>query len=401
MLEIRHITDAGVRRLQPEDLADGTSGDGYVWIDLHDPTDDEESILELASLGIEPMAIEDMREDLHLPKLDVFEDQFLLTVHGIAVQQSRIEIETVEVDVLVKRDVLVTFHEDEVASVDRVLKALDRRGNKGLTRPIEALHRILDVMNDVFVPFLDLIERRLDLVEEDILTEPTEMTRREIYELQRDVIQLRRVVVPQAEVLRRLGRDQVGLVEERDMALFRDIYDHLYRMAEFSDSYRQLLDSAMDNYRSALNDDLNDMLKVLTLFSAMLLPISVLAGIYGMNFAQMPELQFRWAYPALWAVFITVLVGEFLWFRSRGWVGGRAEREAMERRRSAFAEVLHIPVLGTVLKVPAYGARAVFATAERASELPRRLTRRLAEEGLSILDPDDEPEVYEGPEGAD
>jgi magnesium transporter len=260
--------------------------------------------------------------------------------------------------------VVVTYHREPIASVDAVGRRLDTDGGLGMDRPVLLVHRLLDTMNDVMVPFVDHLERRLDVIEDDLLSTPTEATRHDLYRLQRDVIQLRRAVVPQAEVIRRLGREGVGLIDEADQGLFRDVHDHMYRMAELSDSYRQLLDSAMSSYRSAQDDQLNDMLRILTLVSAMLLPITMIAGIYGMNFEYMPELRARHGYFVVLASFAVIIIGMATWFRHRGWIGREAEREA-ERRRSGLGTVLEVPILGSVLKVPVHGARAVARTGQR------------------------------------
>jgi hypothetical protein len=129
-------------------------------------------------------------------------------------------------------------------------------------------------------------------------------------------------------------------------------------MAELSDSYRQLLDSAIDSYRSSKNSELNDMLRVLTLISALLLPMTVIAGIYGTNFDYIPELAWKPAYFVMLGTFIVIVVTMLMWFRQRGWIGRTAEREA-ERRRSALGAVLDVPVLGTVLRIPVRSVRAV------------------------------------------
>ena len=220
-------------------------------------------------------------------------------------------------------------------------------------------------MNDVLLPFVDHLEHRLDVIEEDILDEPTDQTRLEIYQLQRDVIQLRRIVVPQAEVVRRLGRDRAPGWQDGDDSLVRDLQDHLSRMAALCDSYYQLLDSAMDSYRSALDDRLNDMLATLTIVSAVLLPVSVLAGLWGMNFVMIPGTAdpngFWWLLAASGVLVVLLLV----WFAARGWIGDRAERRAAARR-GALGAVLEVPVLGQVLRVPVHGGRAVGRAARRA-----------------------------------
>ena len=363
MLTIRHVDGDTVTRLSRAELAAGPPPSGYYWVDVAAPEPDEEEVLDL--LEVHPMAIEDMREDRHLPKLEAYGDELSLTVHGLWIDHMAEEVDTVELDVSMRPWVLVTFHREPIASVEAVGRRLDDDGGSaGLDRAVLLLHRLLDTMNDVMVPFVDHLERRLDVIEEDLLSTPTEETRQDLYRLQRDVIQLRRAVVPQAEVIRRLGRESVGLIEEDDRALFRDVHDHLYRMAELSDSYRQLLDSAMTSYRSAQDDELNEMLRVLTLVSALLLPITMIAGIYGMNFQYMPELTWRPGYFVVLGSFVAIIVGMSLWFRHRGWIGRAAERAAA-RRRSALSTVLEVPVLGSVLRIPVSGFRAVARTGQR------------------------------------
>ena len=358
MLTIRHVADGAARPVDAADLGRfrTTTRAGYLWIDISEPEPAEDALLD--DLGVHPMVVEDMREDRHMPKLEVYADELALTVHGLRIDRVAEEVDTVELDISLRHLMLVTYHVEEVASIRAVRERMDAVGADGLERPVQLLHRILDTMNDVMVPFVEHLERWLDVVADDLLSTPTDTTRQDLYRLQRDVIQLRRVVVPQAEVLRRLGREATGLVDEADRGLFRDVHDHLYRMAELSASYRQLLDSAVTSYRSAQDDELNDMLRVLTLVSATLLPLSVIAGIYGTNFTYIPELDERPAYFVMLGAFVMIVVGMVAWFRHRGWIGRAAEREA-QRRRSAMRTVLHVPVLGSVLRVPVRGVRAV------------------------------------------
>ncbi len=335
---------------------------GFVWVDLGDPAPGETEVLHHPALRLPPRVLEDMLDDQHLPKLDAEDDVLSLTVHGMALDTVELEIQTRELDVAASQRMIVTFHVKPLASVTALGDRLDRVGANGITRPAQLLHRLLDVMTDVFLPFLDLMEKRLDVIEDDLLDDPGDHTRRDIYALQRDVIQLRRAVVPQAEVIRRLGRDPIGLLTSEDAAAFRDVYDHLHRLAALSDSYRQLLDSAMSSYRSAQDGKLNEMLRVLTLVSAVLLPLTVIAGIYGTNFAYLPELAYRWAYPAMWGLFIIIVGAQLTWFRHRGWIGSRAKKAADHRRRVSLGDVMEIPLLGQVMRVPVAGARVVTAT---------------------------------------
>lgn len=362
MRTIRHVTTSGAVRIDVEEVEAARARDGFVWIDLAVADAGDAAVLE--QLDLPALVVEDMREDRHLPKVERVGGTLSLTVHGLDVRSLDDEARTLELDCAMTTDLLVTWHEQDLASVRAVGERLDA-GTFGFARPFLLLHRILDVMNDVLLPFVDHLEQRLDVIEEDILDEPTEQTRLEIYQLQRDVIQLRRVVLPQTEVVRRLGRDRAPGWQDGDDSLVRDLQDHLSRMATMCDSYSQLLDSAMDSYRSALDDRLNDMLATLTIVSAVLLPVSVLAGLWGMNFVLIPGVTdpngFWWLLAASGALVVLLLA----WFAARGWIGGSAERRAA-RRRSGLGAVLEVPVLGQVLRVPVRGGRAVGRAARRA-----------------------------------
>jgi len=373
VLTITHITP-GQPPASLGSLPHAWPAEGFLWIDLEGPTDQEAAILRSPLIALDPMLIEDMLDDRHLPKVDVTGDHLMLTMHAIDLSDFPAELDTTELDIAVGRNVVITHHVEEVASIQNVHDQLERRGPDRMDRPVLLVHRLLDVMNDVFVPFLDHLEQRIDVVEEDVLSKPTAETRREIYGLQRDVIQLRRAVVPQAEVLRRVARMPTAIIDDADLPLFRDIHDHLYRMAQLSDSYRQLLESALSSYQSAVDSQLNDMLRVLTLVNTTLLPIAVIAGIYGTNFVNVPELHWRWGYFGMWGLFAVMVVGQLLLFRRAGWIGGRAEREARQRR-VGLPGALEIPLLGQVLRVPVSTVRVVAGAGRSAVLLPRRILR--------------------------
>lgn len=363
MLTIRHVTAAGASRIEPSAVSEARAAEGFVWVDLAGSTAAEAALLE--ELGLPALVVEDMRDDRHLPKAELVGDTLSLTVHGLDVRNLDVELTTVELDCALREDLLVTYHDDALASVPVVGDRLDA-GRIGFGRPLELLHLLLDTMNDVLVPFVDHLDTRLDVIEEDILDAPTERTRHDLYRLQRDVIQLRRVVLPQAEVIRRIGRERVPGWQDGDESLVRDLYDHLNRMAALCDSYQQLLASATDSYRSALDDRLNDMLATLTVVSVVLLPLSVAAGLWGMNFVVIPgahEPNGFWWVLAGGAVVIMLMLAVFA---RQGWIGRGAERRA-DQRRSGLSAVLEVPVLGRVMKVPVHGGRAVGRVAQRAT----------------------------------
>lgn len=375
MLTIRHVTEGSARRValdRLDEVLDTT--DGFVWIDLSDPAPEEQDVLDRPAMGIDPLVREDIRDDAHLPKLDIFVDHLLLTLHPLEVETSTVALRTGELDVVLADRLLVTHHVPRIASVETVAEQLeaDRAGRVELDRPAAVLHRILDVMAAVYLPFLELLGRRLALVEEDVVGHPVEATRDEIFALRRDLITMRRISVPQAEVVRALSRERSPVLDDEDRVLFRDVWDHLNRMAELSESYRQLAQSAYEMYRSVRDDQTTRRLTLLTMVSTLLLPITAVAGIYGMNFQFMPELDERWAYPAVLTVFAVIVVGGLALFRWWGWLG-RPRQDEETRRRHRRVERLEIPGVGRALKVPAYGARFALARSRQVVRAGRRL----------------------------
>jgi magnesium transporter len=402
MLTIRHFDAGQCTRVDPALLVtEALPATGWFWVDMSHASGPESDVL--ARIGVHPLIIEDMRDDRHLPKVEVLGNQVSLTVHGLRIggrdpgsaHDPEGELTTAELDIALVDRFLVTYHDRDMHAVTAVAHHLDHGGAGELDRPVLLLHRLLDTLNDVMVPFIDHFEHRLDIVEDDLLTDPTEATRDDLYRMQRDIIQLRRVVVPQAEVLRRLARDATTVMSDwfhpDDLALMRDVHDHLYRMAGLSESYQQLVDSAMSSYRAAQDDRLNEMLRVLTLISALLLPISVVAGIYGTNFVDLPGSRSPWGFAVMLGSFAIVVVGMLAWFRQRGWIGGAAEQAAADRRIS-LRRTIDVPVLGTVLKVPVSGARAVGrgtrAVGRGTRHIGQRITGQARPGSVEDADPD-------------
>ena len=351
-LSIRWIRHREVRTVGPDDLAHALAGDGYVWIDLADPTAEEVRVLHAPELAIDPLVIEDVCEDRHLPKLDVLEDHVLLVVHAIDAARSSVALATVELDCVLGHGWLLTHHKAPIGAIRRAGRVLDG----GADHPADAvrlLHRILDDLNDVFLPFLNLLEGRIEAVEEDVLDRPTEDTRSEIFALRRDLLGLRRFAVPQAEAVSQLGRSLSPLIEDEHRRLFDDVHDHLYRLAEVAETSRHLVDGAYDLYRAARDDEQSRRLALLTMVSTLLLPITVLSSIYGMNFEYMPELDEAWAYPTLLGVFVLILTTGVVLFARWGWLRPRRATEDNPPVR----RTMDVPEDEDAPAVPAYGRR--------------------------------------------
>ena len=290
------------------------------WIDLEQPTPEEAAVLSEA-FHFHPLAIEDCLEDVHHPKLDEYDDHIFAIVHGIRFDAPSEEFVTRELDIFLSQSYLVTHHKGPMRSID----AVREQCSKGLQVSIPKgtgflLHTILDQMFEHYFPNLDAIEDQIQLLQVECFQQPTAETLEKVFALRRDVMTLRRICLPQREIIHRLSRGDYPGINDKVALYFRDIYDNLYRIVDAAMQYQDLVQSTMDAYLSSVNNRLNETMKRLTVISALLMPLTVLTGIYGMNFEFMPELHWRYGYVAVLGVMATMSAALIYWFKKKQWI---------------------------------------------------------------------------------
>ena len=181
-------------------------------------------------------------------------------------------------------------------------------------------YAILDMIVDQNFHFLDSIDEIVDSVEEELLTNPSEKTLGEIQRIKRELIYARRSNSPLRELLSAIMRSETLLIQDSTQIYFRDVYDHVLRITEAIESYREMMSGLLDIYISSVSNKMNEVMKVLTVFASIFIPLTFIAGIYGMNFEYMPELKMRWAYPTLWVGFIAIPVVLLSYFKRKKWL---------------------------------------------------------------------------------
>ena len=297
-----------------------------IWVDMPSPTVDDENVL-LNIFHFHPLTVEDCRENRHYPKIEEFPDYIYFIVHGVRADTSSDRFNTIELDGFLGPNYVITYHHDEFRSINAV-KQLIR------TSPIACkrgagylLHQILDRIVDYYSPVIDDFDNRIDELEARIFvgkSSNNEMLS-EIMNIKRSVLRLRRISVKQLDILLRISRGEFDLIPQSLLPFYRDIYDHLVRVADLAESYRDLITGLLDAHLSVVSNRLNEVMKVLTIFSAIMLPLTFIVGVYGMNFDNMPELHSRYGYFVTLAVMATVASGMLLFFWNKGWLGGREE----------------------------------------------------------------------------
>jgi len=308
------------------------------WIDMQEPTAADERVL-LDVFHFHPLTLEDCRETRNYPKVEEFPGYLYFIVHGVRADTSPDHFNTIELDGFLGKNYVITYHHEPFRSIDNVKHLL-------LTSPAACqrgsaflLYQILDQIVDYYSPVLDDFDERIDTLEDDIFTleRPTQEILEEIMDLKRGVLRLRRISAKQMEVILRISRGEFPLIEPQVLPFYRDIYDHIMRVTDLAENYRDLISGALEAYLSVVSNRMNEIMKVLTIFSAIMLPLTFIAGVYGMNFENMPELHSRYGYYAVWMIMLTVAIGMLALFWRRGWIG--SGRKKIRNKQEARIEL--------------------------------------------------------------
>jgi magnesium transporter len=311
------IVDAPLERLAPLLAERGTR----VWVDMGSPLGDNERAIVHDVFKFHPLAIEDCFEERTHPKVDEYDGYLYIITHGLTAGATADSSEIVELDAFLGDNFLVTHHSAPSRSVATVLGFVERTGLPLRHSVTAVLHAILDRQADGLEAALDNIESRIDVLEDAVFASPRNTHVASVLSVKRNILELRRWTARQREVLLRLGRREFELIPASDALLFRDVHDHLVRVSDLLEGFRDMLTSIQEAYLSAVSNRTNEIMKFLTLFTSTMMPLTVITGIYGMNFEHMPELKWWFGYPSV-LIAMAVMTGSIMvYFRHRRWLG--------------------------------------------------------------------------------
>jgi len=291
-----------------------------LWVDLESPSIPESLILS-DTFAFHPLSVEDAMSVRQYPKAEAYDGYLYVILHGIAFQKHDHCFETQDVDFFLGPNYLVTVHAGNCPSLQELREHCQRNSKMFADGPVALFHRIVDAMVDHYRPEMDKLEDRLDEMENDIFESPDPALMRQILAEKRQVAGLRRIITPQRDVVGRLARrDFVDISTEMSFR-FRDVYDHLVRVADDSMIFQDRITGMLDAHLSNVSNRLNQVMKVLTVVATIFMPPTLLAGIYGMNvplphFPGSDAAQFWW----LAGICIGMIVAMLAAFRSQRWI---------------------------------------------------------------------------------
>lgn len=270
---------------------------------------------------LHPLVLEDILETEHRPKVEDYESFLFLVLKRLQFDEQKAEVRTEQVSLVVGPDFVLSFLEGTGEIFDGVRERL--RGNRGKIRRMGAdylAYALLDSVVDSYFGVLEKLGDRIETLEEELVVHPTPATLQKIHHLKREMILLRKGVWPLREVISALLRGDSPLVRETTHVFLRDVYDHTIQVIDTVETFRDLLAGMLDLYLSSVSNRLNEVMKVLTIIATIFIPLTFLAGVWGMNFDYMPELSWRWGYAFAWGVMLASAGGLYLFFRKHKWL---------------------------------------------------------------------------------
>jgi magnesium transporter len=296
-----------------------------VWVDFQaNPVKEDEEILKNL-FKFHPLAIDDALAESHVPRVDDWRDYLYIVLHAVCMKNTaEVELQTLELDIFLGSNFMVTHHDDEIPSVEHLWMTLQRDERHFRHGVDHLLYRLVDDVVASYMPVIDRLDDEIDNMEEEIFNRPAAGTLERIFAVKRAILYLRRIIGPQREALNRLARDNFPVIDDHERVYFRDVYDHLVRLTDITENIRDMVAGSLDTYLSVTNNRMNDIMKTLTVITTIFMPISFIAGFFGMNFFQPSVPLGIWTgWPAFYLtmliIFLTPL-GMLFWMRHRKWM---------------------------------------------------------------------------------
>ncbi|MBO9998348.1 MAG: magnesium/cobalt transporter CorA [Cyanobacteria bacterium SID2] len=315
--------------IEPEACTPYLESDSVSWIDVRGLGDGQFWQQMGKVFDLHPLLLEDLVNTPQRPKVEEYDDRLVIISRLVVPRDNKPGFDSQQIGFVLTANYLLTVRErldlDLRDSFEPVRERL--RANKLGRCSVDYLaYTLIDAAIDGFFPVLEQYGERLAHLEEEVVAEPTPHTLQKIYQLRRELLELRRAIWPQRSVVNLLSRTGNDPIVSTDVRLYlRHCYDHVLQVLEMVETYRELASGLMDVYLSAVSNKTNEVMKVLTVISTIFIPLTFLVGVYGMNFNpesspwNMPELNWYWGYPVFWAVTLVIAMGSAIFFWRRGW----------------------------------------------------------------------------------
>lgn len=293
-------------------------GENLTWVDFSNPTEAELKDL-TDKFNFHHLAVEDCVHKHQRSKIDEYDKYVFLVLHALQYNQISAEIEIKELAVFFGQGFIVTFHWDEIKVLEDI-QSLCANNEIFMEKGADfLLYQILDTIVDGYFPLLDRLDEKFSLIETKIFNKPDTENLNQLFKVKRELLHMRKILGPQREVYSALVRHEFPYIQDQNRLYFVDINDHLLRVFDFLDTYRDLISNASEAQLTVISNKMNEIMKTLTVIATIMLPLTVVTGIYGMNFKFIPELQYKYGYFVVLGVMAAITTGMIYYFRRKSW----------------------------------------------------------------------------------
>ena len=298
---------------------------GLLWIDFSGEPE-KSSLPILQAFGFHPLAIDDVLQETHVPKLDDWGEYLYIVLNYMMISENGEywDTEVDELDIFLGHNYLITHHDNPVTAIDATWAACDRDQRTFQDGADHLLYKITDNLVTEYMPTVEKIDAAIDEIEDQVFDRPSPRTLERLFALKRVLLAMRRILLPQREVLNKLARDDYHVIDPKDRIFFRDIYDHLVRLHDLNESLRDLVGGALDTYLSVVNNRMNEVMKTLTIITTLFMPLAFVTGFFGMNFFEPLGLMKAWTTSPVFYIMLAVTFflpfSMFLWMRRQTWI---------------------------------------------------------------------------------
>jgi magnesium transporter len=299
--------------------------EALIWVDLFQDTPEDSRRVLTEVFDFHPLSVDDALVEIHVPKIDDWSNYLYMSLAAVDPQQPLDDIDkSIELDVFIGTNYIVTYHQEILTSIDLVWYNLLRneshlqRGSKYI------LYQIIDELANEYMEMIDYLDMQVEEIESTVIAKPNRKMLGEIFIIKRTLLNLRRIIAPQREVLNKLSRGDFEIVSQKERMYFRDVYDHLVRVHEIIESLRDMVGGVLDIYLSVVNNQLNSIMKTLTIITTLFMPLTFLTGFFGMNYFAASNQLNQWTGTISFGVVMVIMIGlplsMFQWMRRRDWM---------------------------------------------------------------------------------
>ena len=280
---------------------------------------DEDLINQVAlKFDLHPLVIEDILNLDHMPKLENFNEYLFLIIESIKLNGVN-SIQVEQYSFILFKNLVISFQQTESDVFDLVLSRLQEGSNIRKNGADDLLYALTDTIVDNYFLVVEEVGEYIDEIEDSVLLNPRSELLREIYKIKRDLIYIRKTLWPMRDAISSISKNDYKLIDEKTLFYFRDVYDQIIQMIDIIETYRDICSGMLDTYLSSISKKTNDIMKVLTIFSTIFIPLTFLAGVYGMNFKFLPKLNWKYGYLSFWVISLIITGALLKYFKDKKW----------------------------------------------------------------------------------